>query len=283
MSEANKVSMAELAAKLQQLPALSSIVMELLHSMETDDVDIGSIATKISHDQTLTAKALRLANSSFYGMQYKIKTIQEAITLLGFRSVQTLVTTSAIIGNFTENQSAVFNITSFWRHAIASAICAREIAHFVNASPDKAFTASLLHDIGKLVLATTYREQYAQVLASQKESNTYLFLLERSMLGIDHAAVGNALAAYWQFPEEIQKAIAYHHEIPPDNDSKLAMIVHIADVIAHALDLTKIEEDDVPEINVLAWERLGLSYEACKKIFNNTETQFEEICQILIA
>ncbi|MFZ6844721.1 HDOD domain-containing protein [Undibacterium sp. RuTC16W] len=281
MNQTGHISLEAIATKIQRLPALSSIVTELLTSMEKDDVDIGSVVTKISHDQTLTAKALRLANSSFYGMQHQITSIQEAITVLGFRSIQTLVTTTAIISSFRENHASIFDFTVFWRHSIASAICAQEIARFVEMSPDKAFTACLLHDIGKLVLITVYQEQYTQVLERQKQSDTSLFLLENEMLGIDHAAVGSALASYWKFPEEIQHAIACHHA--PENHQQLAMILHVADAIAHALDLTHSHDEAVPEINEFAWQQLGLTPQTCKKIFCRTEMQCEEICAILIA
>lgn len=283
MNQTGHISPEAIATKIQQLPALSSIVTELLASMEKDDVDINLIVTKISHDQTLTAKALRLANSSFYGMQYQITSIQEAISVLGFRSVQTLVTTTAIISSFTKNHSSIFDFTVFWRHAIASAICAQEIARFVKINPDKAFTACLLHDIGKLVLITTYEEQYTQVLEQQRQSNISLSLLENKILGIDHAAVGSALASYWKFPEEMQHAIASHHTISAENNHPLALILHVADAITHALDLTDADDETVPEINDFAWQQLGLTRQACKKIFSRTEMQFEEICAILIA
>ncbi|MES2104449.1 MAG: HDOD domain-containing protein [Pseudomonadota bacterium] len=278
----NNILDADLIKKIHELPALSAVVTELLSSIDHEEVDVDSIATKISHDQALTAKTLRLANSSFYGMQHKINSIQEAIAILGFRSVRTLITTTAITGSFARGHTSRFNFQSFWRHSIATAVCAKQLASHVKANQDYAFTAGLLHDIGKLVLVTRYAEQYDQVMLQRAEQDSYILDAERAILTTDHAAVGKVLTAYWKFPEDMQNAVANHHNTDQANEGMLTAIVHIADILAHALDLSQDEAALVPAISSCAWDKLRLTQEISAKVFRETEKQFEEICQILI-
>ncbi|MES2069447.1 MAG: HDOD domain-containing protein [Pseudomonadota bacterium] len=278
----NNIPVLDIIKKIQELPALSAVVTELLNSIDHEEIDVDSIAVKISHDQALTAKTLRLANSSFYGMQHKITSIQEAIAILGFRSVRTLITTTAITGSFATGKASRFNFSSFWRHSIATAVCAKQLASHVKANQDYAFTAGLLHDIGKLVLVTRYAEKYEQVMERRIEQDSYILDAEREILATDHAAVGKVLTEYWKFPEEMQKAVANHHSADQSNDSVLTAIVHVADVMTHALDLSQDEEALVPVICKDAWDKLKLTQELSAKIFKETEKQFEEICQILI-
>jgi len=278
----NNISVIDIVKKIQELPALSAVVTELLTSMDHEEVDVDSIAAKISQDQALTAKTLRLANSSFYGMQHKINSIQEAIAILGFRSVRTLITTTAITGSFTKSGANSFDYQSFWRHSIATAVCAKQLAGHVKANQDYAFTAGLLHDIGQLVLVTRYTAQYEQAIQLRAEQDSYILDAEREILSTDHAAVGKVLTEYWKFPDDMQKTVANHHNVDMTSDSVLTAIVHIADVIAHALDLSQDEEALVPVINSSAWNKLKLTQEISAKIFKEAEKQFDDICQILI-
>src|SRR3954466_13681128 len=114
--------------QLEDLPSLPAVVMELLTSIDEEDVDISVLAKKVSHDQALTAKTLRLANSSLYGLQVKVTTIQQGITFLGFQTTRNLITAAAVTGCFAEGQCPGFDHKAFWRHSIATAACAKVLA-----------------------------------------------------------------------------------------------------------------------------------------------------------
>ena len=113
----------DVVRNLLDLPSLPAVVMELLSSIDQEDVDISVLAKKVSHDQALTAKTLRLANSSLYGLQVKVTTISQAITFLGFQTTRNLITAAAVTGCFPEGLCAGFDHRAFWRHSIATAAC----------------------------------------------------------------------------------------------------------------------------------------------------------------
>jgi putative nucleotidyltransferase with HDIG domain len=278
----NPLNLDEVVARLQDLPSLPAVVMELLTSIDQQDVDISVLAKKVSHDQALTAKTLRLANSSTYGLQVKVTTIQQAITFLGFQSTRNLITAAAITGCFAEGACAGFNDKAFWRHSIATAACARVLARRMRFNQDYAFTAGLLHDIGRLVLVSSFPERYAEVIAWRAAHDCELLVAERTMLGTDHLAAGVALAEHWNFSDTMKLAIAHHHDPEAPGAGFLATIIHVANAIVHALDLAREEDDLVPPLSPVAWSALGLSEEAYLHVFRETELQFDEISTVLM-
>lgn len=273
----------ELPFELDDLPSLPAVVMELLGSIEQEDVDIAVLARKVSHDQALTAKTLRLANSSAYGLAMKVTTIQQAITFLGFQTTRNLITAAALTGCFPNRHCAGFDDKAFWRHSVASAVCARMLARHLRVNQDIAFTAGLLHDIGRLVLVTLHPQRYADVIAERRRTDDLMLEVERQVIGVDHVMAGEALARHWNFSDTMRLAIAYHHAPETPGAGLLASIVHVANSVAHALDLAGVEDDMVPPVSPVAWTALGLCENTWLQVFRETELQFEEMSAILVA
>ncbi|MFB9243919.1 HDOD domain-containing protein [Massilia antarctica] len=268
--------------RLADLPSLPAVVMELLTSIDQEDIDIAVLAKKVSHDQALTAKTLRLANSSLYGLQVRVTTIQQAITYLGFQTTRNLITASALTGCFAEGRCPAFDHKAFWRHSIATAACAKVLARRVRFNQDYAFTAGLLHDIGRLVLVSSYPDLYQQVMEYRAAKDTYVQDAELAVMGVDHVLAGVALAEHWNFSDTMKMAIAFHHDPGAPDAGLLATIVHVANAIVHALDLGREDDDLVPAVSPVAWTALGLNEECYLQVFRETELQYEEITMILM-
>ncbi len=279
----NTLSYDDVVRTLDDLPSLPAVVMELLNSIDQDDVDISVLAKKVSHDQALTAKTLRLANSSLYGLQVKVTTIQQAITYLGFQTTRNLITAAAVTGCFAEGHCPGFDHKAFWRHSIATAACAKVLARQMRFNQDYAFTAGLLHDIGRLVLVSCFPNQYSVTIAYREEHDCYLLEAERKVLGVDHVDAGMALAEHWNFSDTMRLAIAGHHDPEAPGAGFLAAIIHVADAIVHALDLAQVPDDLVPPVSTVAWTALGLDEEIYLQLFRETELQYEEISMVLLS
>ena len=279
----NLLTLADVGHHLQDLPSLPVVVMELLGSIDEENVDISVLARKVSLDQALTAKTLRLANSASSGLQVRVTTIQQAITYLGFQATRNLITAAAVTGCFPAGKCPGFDHRAFWRHSIATAACAKVLARRMRLNQDFAFTAGLLHDIGRLVLVTGFPERYSAVLARRQREDCQLLDVERELLGVDHVMAGALLAQHWQFSDTMHHAIAYHHEPEAPGAGFLATIVHVANAIVHALDLARDDDELVPPVSMVAWTALGLSQEAYLHVFRETEMQFEEMSNILMA
>jgi putative nucleotidyltransferase with HDIG domain len=272
----------EIVQTLDDLPSLPAVVMELLDNIDQDEVDISVLAKKVSHDQALTAKTLRLANSSLYGLQVKVTTIQQAITFIGFQSTRHLIAAAAITASFSEGACHGFDDKAFWRHSVATATCAKSLARMLRLNQDYAFTAGLLHDIGRLALVTSFPSHYEKVIAYRAAHDCYMLEAERAVLGVDHVVAGLALAAHWNFSDTMRLAIAGHHAPEAPGAGFLAAIVHVADAMVHALDLAQARDDLVPAVSTVAWAALGLTEEMYLHLFRETELHFEEIALVLL-
>jgi len=278
----SQIALDDIVRKLEDLPSLPAVVMELLSAIDQSEVDISVLAKKVSYDQALTAKTLRLANSSLYGLQVKVTTIQQAITFLGFQTTRNLITAAAVTGCFAQGQCAGFDDKAFWRHSIAAAACCKVIARRVRFNQDYAFTAGLLHDIGRLVLVSAFTREYEQVMAYKQANDCQVREAELAVMGVDHVMAGAALAEHWNFSDTMKAAIAHHHDPAEPGSGVLAAIVHVANAVVHALDVAQEENEIVPAVSPVAWTALGLSEEAWLHVFRETELQFEEITQILM-
>jgi putative nucleotidyltransferase with HDIG domain len=276
------ISLEQVVTNVRDLPTLPLIVTELVSTFGQADVSTGELAAKVSKDQALSAKTLRLANSSFYGLQCKVRTIEQAIAVLGFDSVRALVTSAGIIGNFPGGAGG-FDVAAFWRHAVGTALCAKSLAKIAKCNQEFAFVSGLLHDIGRLVLVTGFPDQYAEVAAHRSANDGDMIDSERAVLGLDHTVVGRALAQHWKFPELIQRAIANHHAPMAADLGDIPSLVHVADAIVHALDLAGDPEERVPAIAQNAWDSLRIDSAGLRQVLVDTESEFENACQILTA
>ena len=276
------LSVNDVLARVRELPALPALVIELIDSLDKESTSAEQLADKISNDQALVAKTLRLANSSFYGMSREITSVADAATVLGLRTIRNIAIAAVLAEHFGRGDGEL-DFDAFWRHSLATALCSAAIARETGFDEGMAFTLGLLHDVGRLVLASAFAEQFSQVVAHQRAHDCPSLDAERAVLGTDHAAIGRLITEQWRFSPGLVAAIAGHHEPPDAADAKASLsdLVHVADNIAHALDLSRLEEDAVPLLSMTAWTRLGLDEAACQRVFEQTRAPHDALCAAL--
>lgn len=277
------LSREQLMSTVRDLPALPAVVMDLIELLGTEDVATDQLAQRISHDQALTAKTLRLANSSFYGIPRQVKSVTDAIAVLGLRTLRTVVTAAGLTGSFKPQAGNDFDFNAFWRHSIGTAVCARLLAEATRLDTEAAFTVGLLHDIGRLVLVSCFAQAHARTQSHRREHDAGVLESEHAILGLDHAEVGALMAEHWRFSPDLVAAIRHHHMPNPSARPDLAGLVHVADNIAHALDLSRLEDDGVPALCGAVWLGIGLDTEQCLGLFQQTESQTQAVCDALLS
>lgn len=279
--QASYIELEEVISQIKDLPTISSVAQELMNHLDDEQCSLETICEKVAMDQSLAAKTLRLANSSFYGANSKVVTIQQAVSMLGIKNMKNLIRLTIIANSFQADVCAGFDFKAFWRHGIATAICAELISRHLHMKHDFAFTAGLLHDIGRLVLVSCFPQKYETVLAYQQQHDCSLLNAERHILNTDHVVAGFILAMHWQFSEAIQDAIRGHHQPEEPGLNSIASIVHVANAVVHGLDLTQTAHEMVPAISQFAWDNLALSEADYHAIFKETTLRFEAIDQIV--
>jgi len=198
----------EILAKLHRLPSLPVIVQEVIASFNDVDLDTTALTRKIAQDQGLSAKMLRVANSTFYGLPRKVGSVQDAVMVLGFDTVRSLVLSAGMVQIFPPSGS-LFDRQAYWQRCFRVAALSKALAKELRQAQQLAFTAGMFHDIGQLVLDLCIPQQFSELLQRQQTSGSGLAELERSELGFDHADVGAELIHLWNFPLEIEQVARY--------------------------------------------------------------------------
>lgn len=269
----SEITLQMVVADLDRLPALPEAVRDLMDYLQHPEVDVGQVAYKIAQDPALAAKLLRVANSSFYGLQRQVATIPDALTVLGLRAASTLITGAAVVTHSQTLVVAGFDQRAFWLHSAGTALCARVLARELGTNMENSFTAGLLHDIGRLILAARFPEKSHSVTAYRAEHDCHPIEAEQEVLGFDHTQIGAALAVRWKFPTEIAVAIASHHKPMDMPAGSLVDQVHLADVMAHVLEFPGDNDDLVPRLSSVAWNRLGIGWGKFKRLLGEVDVQ----------
>ncbi|GGY27843.1 HDOD domain-containing protein [Paludibacterium paludis] len=282
LAEEFTLSPERVAEGIGRLPSLPALAMELLQHIDGEP-DTGEVAEMIGQDPVLTGSLLRIANSSFYGLQGRIGTIPDAITVLGLGNVRTLAMSMALANVFNRAGGAPVAMRRFWQHSGAVAICTKSLARRLRVNESAAFAAGLLHDIGRLVLQSAFPGHFSAVCTYQQHVDCEAFQAENTVLGTDHAQIGAWLARSWNFPDTLQRAIAYHHTPDCLEANRLAGLVHVADCVVHALDICEDEQERVPRIDDAVWRCYELPRDQMVAVLGEVETHFGTACDILLA
>lgn len=203
------ISKEDVLARLHQLPSMPAVMQEIMASFNKEDLDSNALAEKIARDQGLSAKVLRVANSPFYGLPRTIASIQDAVVVMGFNAVRSLVLSAGFVHAFPSTPGSRFDRDAYWTRSFRVAGYAKALAQSLHQEPQMAFTAAMFHDIGQLVLDVCIPEQFAEVLQQQEMSGLSLPEIEQKELGFDHAEIGAEMARHWNFPPEIEHTIRY--------------------------------------------------------------------------
>jgi putative nucleotidyltransferase with HDIG domain len=263
---------------VRALPPLPKVVREMLALMNNDDRSEQRFLDLLSLDPALSANALRLANSSFYGRNRQIMSISEALRVLGQRSMGTLVMAAGTNQLLPVSDQLDWDINAFWRHAIGTALTAQGLARLMHVASEVAYTAGLLHDIGQLAVAHLSPASVQAVRAHQLRWDSPTLDAERAVLGVDHAELGALLIAQWQLPVTMVDAICAHHEPDLLDGHGLIGLTHMADAISHALGLSGLADEAVPHTPPGIWAALAPKQDACLQLFADVEQQFARQC-----
>jgi putative nucleotidyltransferase with HDIG domain len=226
-------------AKFKDLPTLPDVVAKVMRIVSNPLTTAEDLNQVISLDQALTFKVLRLANSAYYGFPQEITTITQAVTILGFNTIRNLALSISVHKMlFSGNEKPLFSQREFWKHCVAVAVASKILARRVGyKSEDNAFTAGLLHDIGKNVLDRIDHDGFMKALQDSHDHKRPLWEAERQYCGVDHAYVGGQLAEIWYLPADLKLAVERHHELGgPEGGAPdvLAAVVHAANEICRA-------------------------------------------------
>jgi len=205
-------------------------VQELLRLSHESDVDMRRIVDTITSDEALTARVIRVVNSALFGLKRRVSSVQQATVLLGKGAITQIAVGVAALHMETAIPSDLpLSRQAFWRHSMGTAFLARQIGRNTpTADTEEAFTAGLLHDIGKLVLMGYLGPEYSHVLQQAESDRRPLHHVEREMLGVDHDDIGRELCNRWKLSDTFQSALSIHKDGETDALKRIVQTANAA-------------------------------------------------------
>jgi HD-like signal output (HDOD) protein len=228
-------TLAGMVGALGKLPSAPQVYTDLTQALADPDSSLGRIAGIVERDVAISAKILQLVNSAFFGLARNVSSVENAVSYLGVNIIQSLAISVEAFRVFTGgDQVEGFSIDEFEEHSQLAAGIARKLGlprHWA----DPAVVASLLHDIGLLVLATRAPEQFQAALRVAEEKQQPLHQAEAGLCGVSHAEIGAYLLGLWGLPQPVTEAVAHHHtpDRVPREEFDVVAAVYVADALAH--------------------------------------------------
>jgi len=262
-----KPTLEDIVKKVQSLPQLPAAALRISSLLDKEDTNAEMLAEVIRMDPSLTGQILRLCNSAAYGFTRKIATVKEAVAILGFSVLSSMVYT--VIAKFSLDKPVIgygLKAGDLWLNALTCAVYAKHIAKKLKFSnPELPYTAALLRDIGMLVLGEYVGTHYPEIERLTIKDKIDFVQAEWQVLGFNHCMVGERIAEKWNLPPVLLHAIKYHHtpsrapsQLTPD-ESKVVTIVHLADIMTRMVGYGSGNDGLMYTLDTKALEKIGIT------------------------
>lgn len=248
----------KLMAKVGKLPTMPYVATKILELVSKPDTSASQLQKIIDSDQVLAMRILKVANSALYALPRKVKTLQQAIVMLGFNHIRSLVLAEAVQNLFKGRDKKGSLLESLlWEHSVGAAIAAKTSAQVMSSQlTEEAFVATLIHDIGKLILLQCDPKAYQEIVQTIYHTYQPFSDLEKQFYEVEHASVGAALAERWNLDSALVDAIRNHHEV--GGEDVLTDLVRLGNAVAWKAEWGFRKEPDLLLSSIPAADRLGL-------------------------
>ena len=260
------------------LITLPEVYIRLKSILDEADYAMAEVAVLISHDPAITARLLRLVNSSLFGLRRKIETVSHAIAMLGVQQIHDIVLATAVTTAFDGISPAIMDMSLFWQRSVRCAVTARRLAASGDCDRERLFVCGLLHDIGHRVLYQAMPGQAEQALIEARERRQPLYQVERQLIGFDYATVGGTLIDQWGLSDQLRETTTWHVE--PDRATSFpaeTALIHLAALLAESSSGQGTFNEGPLAVSPCALENNALSVEQCLAIAAECEEETQEV------
>ena len=270
----------------QDLPTIPVVLSQVMSLTASDTSSVQDLTKILNQDQALTARILRVANSAYYGLRNKVTTIERAVVTLGFDMVRNLAASASFIHYFSsQNQHKDFPLNQFWVHATAVGVYSSTLARERGGvDHGDAFTAGILHDIGKLVMLVNLAKEFGQVLERVARDEMDFHEAEMAELGVGHDFVGGLILRRWNIPETLASAVEKHHKpLEAEDNFELAAILHITDFAARRFELGASGSPYIRPLSRKLINRLGMTPQDLKALLGRLAREKDNVFALISA
>lgn len=272
----------ELVSNVKELVSLPETYLSVRDTINDPYSSVDKVAGIVSHDPNISAKILRIANSSFFGFATEITSINRAISIMGLSQLHDLVLAISVVRSFKGMPNKLMNMKEFWLNSVFCAVASRLLAGRCNVlDSERLFVTGLLHDLGHLLMYTKLPAEMSEILHASKQQNKSMVQMERQILGFDYAQVGGELLKVWKMPDSYIEAVACHTEL-----SKADRFMLDAGIIHCASTLVRQEESankgfGAPAFDAKVWQVTGIAEDDMEPLKQEAKRNMLEVLRLL--
>lgn len=257
----------DVISRIETLPSMPALYQSILEEIKSSDASLRKIGETISKDVGMSAKILKMVNSSFFGLSRHISNPSEAVCYLGLETIKTIVLSTKIFEEAHFSDIPIEFLEELWAHSLRTGIISQKIAQSFRASKeviDASFMGGMLHDVGRLIFYSNFADEYFRIFPLVNVHKITVYEAEVQVFGTSHAEVGAYLMGLWGLPDSLVSAITYHHHPDESTDTHFCPLtaVHIADALEHKIKPFM----RTSEILSLNTHSLGLQEDYMKKL-----------------
>lgn len=222
----------EILKSIKNIPAFPAAALKVMKLIDDPDFSIADVVDVVQYDQAITANILRICNSAYFGLRYKVETVRDAVMRLGQQNIVRAVQAAGVSRFYKNKKGYGLDATKLWEHSVGVALMSQILSRRLNNCEDaRLYTTALLHDIGKVVMGEFVDESFLKIYDLVSTKGISFLDAEEEVIGISHADLGGKIATQWNFPADMRDAIVYHHrpDLMPDGGSDSAWLVYLAD------------------------------------------------------
>lgn len=259
----NKVK--SIVSNIRNLPTPPIVFHQIQKVINDPNVNAGKVASILSEDPAMSVKVLRLTNSAFYGLSKEVESVKQAVVIVGFEAIKNLVLSASVLDMFKGQAIDEEYQEKYWRHSLSTGICCRILAKKIRSrglvDPDAAFSAGLLHDVGKMVISCFLPDEYkAYKEIRDNDKSIQDHQIEDKLFGYTHAHIGGFLGTQWKIPMKLVDAIIHHHQPSlSESDDPLPYIVYLANYIAKKTFFAALDQHLIGEVDPQVAEYLEVT------------------------
>jgi len=229
----------EILSLVKHIPAFPKVAQQVMAVMDRPETTAGDLAGIIKYDQAITANVLKICNAAYFGLPRRVSSLDEAVVVIGQDILKDIIITSSSARFYRGAVGAGYQLEQgeLWKHSVGCAIMARLIAARIDGvDPGDAFTAGLLHDIGKRILSSFVADDFSRI-TDLVESGVSFSEAENEVIGMTHAELGGRIMDKWKFPEEIVTAVRSHHDDDVLEKDLLSVVVGLANSLVISMGI----------------------------------------------
>jgi len=283
MTVATKSRASELVEAAQSVASPPLVYEQLMRVVNNPRSGSADIARVITEDQGLTARLLKVVNSAFFSLPWKVDSVSTAVRVVGTGQIRDLALATSVITMFDDVPGDLLDLKSFWHHCLGVGVVGRVLAkHRGQDNPERFLVAGILHDIGRLIMVMNAPLQTRAALEEARDTGRPMQECEQEHVGCTHGQVGGLLVDQWNFPVALLESVRYHHN--PRRASRFpveAAAVHVADVAVNALGWGRSGQPRAPRLDSDAWDSLGIADPLVPALLEDASRQLDVALELL--